>query len=198
MGNFQLIQVQSLQVLYSCSGAQSCPPIVSWLRNSTGYGSNQSTKICAGNGLMITSAAAELGSRRSLGAISNGVMRADFSGTGANCGPSAGTYRAPALRQRTLFISCSIYEINSKPSVDRSVSAGGGGPMPSTTAATATPARRTLQGGRARAISNQAIQADRIPCNKRGGTWANCRPGKPAHRYTRGCSAITQCARNIN
>ncbi|KAM0822663.1 hypothetical protein ACQ4PT_071361 [Festuca glaucescens] len=52
----------------------------------------------------------------------------------------------------------------------------------------------------AKYISYAALRADQIPCNKRGESYyQNCASqGKPVNPYTRGCSAITRCARNMN
>ncbi|CAM0880273.1 unnamed protein product [Alopecurus aequalis] len=51
----------------------------------------------------------------------------------------------------------------------------------------------------AKYISYAALRADQIPCNKRGQSYyTNCATMKQANPYTRGCSAITRCARNMN
>jgi hypothetical protein len=42
-------------------------------------------------------------------------------------------------------------------------------------------------------ISYGALRADSVPCDQRGASYYNCRPGAEANPYTRGCSAITQC-----
>jgi hypothetical protein len=50
-----------------------------------------------------------------------------------------------------------------------------------------------------RYISYAALRADQIPCNKRGQSYyQNCGSMKQVNPYTRGCSAITRCARNMN
>jgi hypothetical protein len=60
--------------------------------------------------------------------------------------------------------------------------------------ATPTAQRRDLA---ADWLGNDGMRADDIPCD---GTAANCRPGigKPANKYTRGCTFLQRCARNIN
>ncbi|KAF6999948.1 hypothetical protein CFC21_015918 [Triticum aestivum] len=51
----------------------------------------------------------------------------------------------------------------------------------------------------ARYISYAALRADQIPCDKRGASYyINCGSMQQANPYTRGCSAITHCARNMN
>ncbi|KAF6991322.1 hypothetical protein CFC21_008418 [Triticum aestivum] len=51
----------------------------------------------------------------------------------------------------------------------------------------------------ARYISYAALRADAIPCNKRGQSYyTNFGSMQQANPYTRGCSAITRCARNMN
>uniref|UniRef100_A0ACD5VX79 Uncharacterized protein n=1 Tax=Avena sativa TaxID=4498 RepID=A0ACD5VX79_AVESA len=51
----------------------------------------------------------------------------------------------------------------------------------------------------AKYISYAALRADQIPCNKRGESYyQNCGSMKQMNPYTRGCSAITRCARNMN
>ncbi|KAL8530895.1 hypothetical protein ACS0TY_007793 [Phlomoides rotata] len=42
-------------------------------------------------------------------------------------------------------------------------------------------------------ISYGALQANSIPCSRRGASYYNCRPGAEANPYTRSCSAATQC-----
>ncbi|GJN33387.1 hypothetical protein PR202_gb21984 [Eleusine coracana subsp. coracana] len=42
-------------------------------------------------------------------------------------------------------------------------------------------------------ISYGALRANNVPCDQRGASYYNCRPGAEANPYTRGCSAITQC-----
>ncbi|VAH09718.1 unnamed protein product [Triticum turgidum subsp. durum] len=51
----------------------------------------------------------------------------------------------------------------------------------------------------ARYISYAALRADATPCDKRGQSYyTNCGSMQQANPYTRGCSAITRCARNMN
>jgi hypothetical protein len=38
-----------------------------------------------------------------------------------------------------------------------------------------------------------AMSRGRVPCNIRGASYYNCRPGAPANPYSRGCSAIARC-----
>ncbi|KAL6839914.1 hypothetical protein ACP4OV_029724 [Aristida adscensionis] len=42
-------------------------------------------------------------------------------------------------------------------------------------------------------ISYDAMRRGQVPCNIRGASYYNCRPGAPANPYSRGCSAITRC-----
>ncbi|XP_051142172.1 rapid alkalinization factor-like [Andrographis paniculata] len=42
-------------------------------------------------------------------------------------------------------------------------------------------------------ISYGALQANTVPCSRRGASYYNCRPGAEANPYTRSCSAATQC-----
>ncbi|XP_073147657.1 rapid alkalinization factor [Henckelia pumila] len=42
-------------------------------------------------------------------------------------------------------------------------------------------------------ISYGALQANRVPCSRRGASYYNCQPGAQANPYTRSCSAATQC-----
>ncbi|KNA06236.1 hypothetical protein SOVF_182740 [Spinacia oleracea] len=44
-------------------------------------------------------------------------------------------------------------------------------------------------------ISYAALNRNRVPCSRRGASYYNCRPGAQANPYSRGCSAITRCAR---
>ncbi|KAM3412080.1 hypothetical protein ACQJBY_003632 [Aegilops geniculata] len=51
----------------------------------------------------------------------------------------------------------------------------------------------------ARYITYAALRADQVPCDKRGQSYyTNCGSMQQANPYTRGCSAITRCARNMN
>ncbi|KAL0389613.1 UNVERIFIED_CONTAM: Rapid alkalinization factor [Sesamum calycinum] len=42
-------------------------------------------------------------------------------------------------------------------------------------------------------ISYGALQANNVPCSRRGASYYNCRPGAEANPYTRSCTAATQC-----
>ncbi|KAL8028000.1 hypothetical protein ABFX02_14G133000 [Erythranthe guttata] len=42
-------------------------------------------------------------------------------------------------------------------------------------------------------ISYGALQANTVPCSRRGASYYNCQPGAEANPYTRSCSAATQC-----
>ncbi|CAO2836722.1 unnamed protein product [Amaranthus hypochondriacus] len=44
-------------------------------------------------------------------------------------------------------------------------------------------------------ISYAALNRNRVPCSRRGASYYNCRPGAQANPYSRGCSAISRCAR---
>ncbi|KAG9457973.1 hypothetical protein H6P81_002481 [Aristolochia fimbriata] len=46
-----------------------------------------------------------------------------------------------------------------------------------------------------RYISYGALQKNRVPCNRRGASYYNCRPRGRANPYRRGCSVITRCKR---
>uniref|UniRef100_A0A0E0JFA9 Uncharacterized protein n=1 Tax=Oryza punctata TaxID=4537 RepID=A0A0E0JFA9_ORYPU len=61
--------------------------------------------------------------------------------------------------------------------------------------------RRSLAARRPtnRYVSYSALDANKVPCNKRGQSYyQNCASQKAANPYRRGCSAITRCARNTN
>ncbi|VAH43506.1 unnamed protein product [Triticum turgidum subsp. durum] len=59
--------------------------------------------------------------------------------------------------------------------------------------------RSLVRKSTARYISYAALRADQIPCDKRGASYyINCGSMQQANPYTRGCSAITHCARNMN
>ncbi|XP_040375861.1 protein RALF-like 19 [Oryza brachyantha] len=61
--------------------------------------------------------------------------------------------------------------------------------------------RRSLAARRPtnRYVSYAALDANKVPCNKRGQSYyQNCASQKPANPYRRGCSAITRCARTMN
>ncbi|KAM7506066.1 hypothetical protein LguiB_004970 [Lonicera macranthoides] len=53
--------------------------------------------------------------------------------------------------------------------------------------------RRVL--GRTRYISYDAMRANNVPCQIRGGTYYNCQPPNQANVYQRACTAATSCAR---
>ncbi|KAL5713008.1 hypothetical protein ACHQM5_015127 [Ranunculus cassubicifolius] len=42
-------------------------------------------------------------------------------------------------------------------------------------------------------ISYGALRRNSVPCNRRGASYYNCKPGAPANPYRRGCTAITRC-----
>ncbi|XP_073286289.1 rapid alkalinization factor-like [Primulina huaijiensis] len=42
-------------------------------------------------------------------------------------------------------------------------------------------------------ISYAALQANSVPCSRRGASYYNCRPGAQANPYTRSCTAATRC-----
>jgi hypothetical protein len=42
-------------------------------------------------------------------------------------------------------------------------------------------------------ISYGALRRNQVPCNRRGASYYNCRPGGQANPYHRGCSRITRC-----
>ncbi|KAI3472905.1 hypothetical protein Pfo_030973 [Paulownia fortunei] len=42
-------------------------------------------------------------------------------------------------------------------------------------------------------ISYGALQANNVPCSRRGASYYNCQPGAEANPYTRSCTAATQC-----
>ncbi|KAF9622026.1 hypothetical protein IFM89_029310 [Coptis chinensis] len=44
-----------------------------------------------------------------------------------------------------------------------------------------------------RYISYGALNRNRVPCNRRGASYYNCKAGAQANPYSRGCSAITRC-----
>lgn len=50
-----------------------------------------------------------------------------------------------------------------------------------------------------RTVRYSALDANKVPCNKRGQTYyQNCASQQAANPYRRGCSAITRCSRNMN
>ncbi|KAL1569901.1 hypothetical protein AAHA92_01318 [Salvia divinorum] len=55
-------------------------------------------------------------------------------------------------------------------------------------------ARRQL--GRAGYISYGALSRNKIPCNKRGRSYYNCRNHQQANPYNRSCTRATRCARS--
>ncbi|RRT50676.1 hypothetical protein B296_00043053 [Ensete ventricosum] len=52
--------------------------------------------------------------------------------------------------------------------------------------------------GRQRFISYGALSRNRVPCNRRGHSYYNCRRSRRANPYRRGCSVITRCARFLD
>ncbi|CAM0949661.1 unnamed protein product [Alopecurus aequalis] len=42
-------------------------------------------------------------------------------------------------------------------------------------------------------ISYGALRRGTVPCNRRGASYYNCRPGAQSNPYRRGCSRITRC-----
>ncbi|KAH6766386.1 ralf-like 33 [Perilla frutescens var. hirtella] len=42
-------------------------------------------------------------------------------------------------------------------------------------------------------ISYGALQANSVPCSRRGASYYNCQPGAESNPYSRSCSAATQC-----
>ncbi|XP_074309325.1 protein RALF-like 33 [Silene latifolia] len=44
-------------------------------------------------------------------------------------------------------------------------------------------------------ISYGAMQANRVPCSKKGNSYYNCIPGGSANPYDRGCTSIARCGR---
>ncbi|XP_019440241.1 PREDICTED: protein RALF-like 19 [Lupinus angustifolius] len=57
--------------------------------------------------------------------------------------------------------------------------------------------RRTLQ-GRRRYIGYNSMRANQVPCGNRGRSYYNCQQRGRANPYRRGCTKITNCARNVN
>ncbi|ERN02184.1 hypothetical protein AMTRI_Chr02g223040 [Amborella trichopoda] len=47
-------------------------------------------------------------------------------------------------------------------------------------------------------ISYNALKKNIVPCSKKGQSYYNCRAGGQANPYSRGCSAITRCARDTS
>ncbi|KAL1563728.1 protein RALF-like 33 [Salvia divinorum] len=56
------------------------------------------------------------------------------------------------------------------------------------------PIRRHL--GSAGYISYGALARNKIPCDKRGQSYYNCRQHEAANPYNRGCTRVTSCARS--
>lgn len=52
--------------------------------------------------------------------------------------------------------------------------------------------------GRARYISYAALRSNQIPCGRRGRSYYNCNERGRANPYSRGCIAITHCARDTS
>lgn len=57
--------------------------------------------------------------------------------------------------------------------------------------------RRTLA-GQGRYISYGSLNANQVPCGQRGNSYYNCQQRGRANPYNRGCSALTNCARQTN
>lgn len=49
-----------------------------------------------------------------------------------------------------------------------------------------------------RYISYKALKANQVPCGRRGHSYYNCQNRQKANPYKRGCSAITNCARDTD
>lgn len=47
-------------------------------------------------------------------------------------------------------------------------------------------------------ISYGALQANNVPCSRRGASYYNCQPGAEANPYSRSCTAATQCRSQFN
>ncbi|XP_020220198.1 protein RALF-like 19 [Cajanus cajan] len=58
--------------------------------------------------------------------------------------------------------------------------------------------RILMQGQRNRYISYGALRANNIPCGWHGRSYYDCSKRDRASPYTRGCSAITHCARDTS
>ncbi|KAL5730410.1 hypothetical protein ACHQM5_003233 [Ranunculus cassubicifolius] len=58
-------------------------------------------------------------------------------------------------------------------------------------------ARRSLFNRNQRYISYAAMRKNSIPCNRRGRSYYRCGGSNKVNPYTRGCSAITHCRRNL-
>lgn len=56
--------------------------------------------------------------------------------------------------------------------------------------------RRRL--AQSRYIGYDALKADSVPCGRRGRSYYDCNRRGRANPYTRGCSAITRCARRTD
>lgn len=52
--------------------------------------------------------------------------------------------------------------------------------------------------GRARYISYAALRSNQVPCGRRGRSYYNCNERGRANPYSRGCIAITHCARDTS
>ncbi|XP_073225538.1 protein RALF-like 19 [Cicer arietinum] len=57
--------------------------------------------------------------------------------------------------------------------------------------------RRTLE-GQQRYISYGSLQANQVPCGRRGQSYYNCQQRGQANPYNRGCSQATHCARDTS
>jgi hypothetical protein len=58
-----------------------------------------------------------------------------------------------------------------------------------------TPSSAVAAGKKGDFISYGALNKNRVPCSKRGGSHVNCSPGAQANPYKRGCSKASGCAR---
>lgn len=57
--------------------------------------------------------------------------------------------------------------------------------------------RRTLAGNQ-RYISYGALNANQVPCGRRGNSYYNCQQRGKANPYRRGCTKVTHCARDTS
>ncbi|KAL2341882.1 hypothetical protein Fmac_009822 [Flemingia macrophylla] len=55
-----------------------------------------------------------------------------------------------------------------------------------------------MDGKRDRYISYGALRSNNIPCGRRGRSYYDCNRRDRVNPYTRGCSAITHCARDTS
>ncbi|XP_021827211.1 protein RALF-like 4 [Prunus avium] len=54
---------------------------------------------------------------------------------------------------------------------------------------------RPQEEGNTRYISYEALKKDNVPCNRRGSSYYNCGTSGQINPYQRGCTVITNCAR---